>query len=317
MTSQKFDHIVYQLAPQFKLVRSWPLIGGSSAQMTALEITSANGETKKLIVRQPGTDTLKENRNPHAARDEFNLLHVLHAAGLPTAKPLIVDESCSLLPTPYLVMEYIEGAAEFSPANISDFVEQAATALAQIHKLDCTKLDLAFLPIQTRSILERFGQRPSDPDTSSIEWRIWDVLESVGTIPQANPPTLVHGDFWPGNLLWRDGRLAAVIDWEDAVLGDPLSDFAISRLDHLMIFGQDALQKFTQAYQSAMPQLDFTYLPCWDLCAALRAAQNLTIWGSGFASLGRPDITEQTMSDHHGLFTAQALEMLSSLDRSR
>ena len=31
---------------------------------------------------------------------------------------------------------------------------------------------------------------------------------------QVNRPVLLHGDFWPGNILWRDGRLVAVIDWE-------------------------------------------------------------------------------------------------------
>ena len=25
---------------------------------------------------------------------------------------------------------------------------------------------------------------------------------------------LLHGYLWPGNLLWQDGRLVAVVDWE-------------------------------------------------------------------------------------------------------
>jgi aminoglycoside phosphotransferase (APT) family kinase protein len=36
--------------------------------------------------------------------------------------------------------------------------------------------------------------------------------------------SLLHGDYWPDNTLWRDGRLVCVIDWEDAALGDPLAD---------------------------------------------------------------------------------------------
>src|SRR5438045_6176820 len=34
-------------------------------------------------------------------------------------------------------------------------------------------------------------------------------------------PALVHGDLLPEHLLVRDGRLAAVIDWGDARIGDP------------------------------------------------------------------------------------------------
>lgn len=27
---------------------------------------------------------------------------------------------------------------------------------------------------------------------------------------------VIHGDFWAGNLMWRDGRVAAVLDWSEA-----------------------------------------------------------------------------------------------------
>ncbi|MEQ7007430.1 phosphotransferase [Actinopolymorpha sp. B17G11] len=35
---------------------------------------------------------------------------------------------------------------------------------------------------------------------------------------------LVHGDWGSNNLLVADGRVAAVLDWEDAAIGDPLQD---------------------------------------------------------------------------------------------
>lgn len=306
---ENFEQLIHHIDPHYRLVRSWPLTGGASAQMTALEIALPDGGTKIVVLRQPGDTTLK--LNPHAAADEFRLLQTLNAAGLPTPKPYLVDESRELLSTPFLVIAYIEGESVYAPTNLADFVSQAAAALAQIHGLDCTQLDLTFLPTQTRSIAKKFGDRYAHSDTAPIEGRIWEALKSVDTIPGSNPSALVHGDFWPGNLLWREGRLIAVIDWEDAVLGDPLSDFAISRLDTLMIFGQQALHEFTRYYQSAIPELDFTYLPYWDLCAALRAAPNLADWAAGFSSLGRPDITEQTMRESHGLFTKQALEKLA------
>ena len=39
-------------------------------------------------------------------------------------------------------------------------------------------------------------------------------------------PTLLHADLGPAHLLVRDGRLAGVIDWADARLGDPALDYA-------------------------------------------------------------------------------------------
>jgi hypothetical protein len=39
-------------------------------------------------------------------------------------------------------------------------------------------------------------------------------------------PVLVQGDTGPGNLMYEDGRVTAVIDWELAHLGDPMDDIA-------------------------------------------------------------------------------------------
>jgi hypothetical protein len=41
-------------------------------------------------------------------------------------------------------------------------------------------------------------------------------------LPQRNPPTLLRGDCWPGNLLWQHDQLVAIIDWEDAATREPL-----------------------------------------------------------------------------------------------
>jgi aminoglycoside phosphotransferase (APT) family kinase protein len=42
----------------------------------------------------------------------------------------------------------------------------------------------------------------------------------------AAPACLVHGDFRIGNAIFRDGALAAVLDWERAMIGHPLHDVA-------------------------------------------------------------------------------------------
>ena len=110
-----------------------------------------------------------------------------------------------------------------------------------------------------------------------------NVDEFAWPFSQINAPVLLHGDYWPGNILWRDEQLAAVIDWEDARLGDPLIDLAISRLDLLWIFGSEAMNSFTQDYLTGMA-IDTRDLPYWDLCAALRlvrlAGANLAEWAA-------------------------------------
>ena len=41
-------------------------------------------------------------------------------------------------------------------------------------------------------------------------------------------PALLHADLGPEHLLVRDGRLAGVIDWGDARVGDPALDYAMA-----------------------------------------------------------------------------------------
>jgi aminoglycoside phosphotransferase (APT) family kinase protein len=52
-----------------------------------------------------------------------------------------------------------------------------------------------------------------------------EVLAEVETLTGFRP-TLTHSDLGSGHLLVRDGRLAGVIDWGDARIGDPALDYA-------------------------------------------------------------------------------------------
>ena len=105
-----------------------------------------------------------------------------------------------------------------------------------------------------------------------------------------------------------------MIDWEDASRGDPLTDFAISRLDFLWILGIDAFNSFTEHYESLM-RIDYSNLPYWDLCAALRTARfadgDIAGWTGFFGKFGRYDITEETFREHFHFFITQAYEQLS------
>jgi aminoglycoside phosphotransferase (APT) family kinase protein len=115
--------------------------------------------------------------------------------------------------------------------------------LAEIHQVAIA--DLAFLPERT----------------------LTDV-----PLRRRNPPVLLHGHLWPGNVLWQDGRLVAVLDWEDAAIGDPLADVANARLELLWARGAEAKDEFTRWYRSLVPGVDVTDLPHWDRWAGLRLA---------------------------------------------
>jgi aminoglycoside phosphotransferase (APT) family kinase protein len=275
--------------------------------MTAFEIQLPGGETRRYILRQPAEAALRQN--PRAAQDEFELLRILRSQGLPVPSPQSFQPAGEIISTPCLVIEYVAGEMDFSPANQEDTLHQMAALLARIHSADCARLDLSFLPPPPAGFSDTFGESPVRMDASFDVDRLRATLQAAWPLAQRNPPALLHGDYWPGNLLWREGQLAAVIDWEDARLGDPLSDLAISRLDICWIFGIQAMHSFTRHYQS-LSALDYTNLPYWDLAAALRlsrlAGPDLAGWAAYFYPYGREDISAASIREHYRFFIDQA-----------
>lgn len=304
------EQVAAKLAPHSTLLTAWPLQGGISAQMTGLELQRADGRSQRVIVRRPGAQAAQAN--PQAASDEFRLLRIIQAAGVPAPRPLLLDSSGAIFPEPYLVMEYIEGEPDYAPALEAGRIHQVAALLAKIHAVKGDSIHLSFLPSQAARPARTMDRRSTLLDDTLDEARIRAVLEAVWPLTPVNAPALLHGDFWPGNWLWRDGQLVAVIDWEDAEVGEPPADLAITRLDLLWIFGPDAMQEFTQHYRSLHP-LDYSQLPYWDLVAALRPMSRLDEWAAGWPDLGRSDITAQSMAAGHRWFVEQALEQLGML----
>ncbi len=122
--------------------------------------------------------------------------------------------------------------------------------LSRIHSVDISSMDLSFLPEQSKFLPGNLRQL-FDLDESLDEARILENFKQSHT--PVNRAVLLHGDFWPGNVLWKDEKIVDVIDWEDAKLGDPLADLAISRLDILLTFGTRAMDEFTHRYESILP----------------------------------------------------------------
>ena len=144
------------------------------------------------------------------------------------------------------------------------FCDQLAQILSTIHSFDIAAHDLSYLPAQSDLIAETLASKASD--SPGIRRAIAGALPDL----EMNATALLHGDFWPGNLLWRGDELAAIIDWEDAMLGDPLGDLGKCRLEMLWALGEAAMMRFTTAYLSRNPQLNARFLPFWDLWGALR-----------------------------------------------
>jgi aminoglycoside phosphotransferase (APT) family kinase protein len=307
ISHQILEQIVDRMQAGGTLIQAEALIGGASSQAVLLHVQHAAGGTQKYLLRVHSA--INRSRNADVAHYEFSLLKILHDAGLPVAQPHYLDVSGEVYPIPYLVIGYIEGATDFSPQNLPDFLQQSAAMLAQIHQAKPGLLP-DFLSDRIPHVLWWIGYQPEQVNHELGEGRLRETLGALFPLKKMNAATLLHGDFWVGNFIWRDGKLVGVIDWEDAEIGDPLSDLSITRLDMLWAFGQDAMHDFTRAYQSLMPHLDYGNLPQWDLFAALRPGGQVEEWAAPWAGYGRSDVTVTTMREAHQWFVKQALNAL-------
>ena len=76
------------------------------------------------------------------------------------------------------------------------------------------------------------------------------------------PPTMLHGDLHPGNILLADdGSLAGVIDFGDVGAGDPAVDMAVGWL----MFDAGARRRFTRAFGPAVDADTWARAPGWAL----------------------------------------------------
>ncbi len=123
--------------------------------------------------------------------------------------------------------------------GIDDPAEREATAadfmvrLAALHALRPEQLNLPGFgaPITIAEAVNReldvfdalLAQRGGEADpalTFTLDWLRAHVPDDD------QPAVLVQGDTGPGNFMFGDGKVVAIVDWELAHLGDPLEDIA-------------------------------------------------------------------------------------------
>ena len=237
-----------------------------------LEAQTADGAAQRLIIKryeECGGDLAAK------ARREFTALTWLQRNGVPAPRPIYVDEAGAFLGAPLLVSTFVEGAQVWQPTDAGidahHWIQQMATMLARIHRTTCDPAARAFLRNGAATDLWVLGDGllPEPLSQHRLGVAVWQTIGE--RLPDLEPvePSLVHIDYWRGNLLWQEGHIAAVIDWEEASLGDPAEDVAYCRMDLWASVSERLADEFLRCYEQEIgrpiPNLGF-----WELVAAAR-----------------------------------------------
>jgi len=225
--------------PQLKAPFEWSRLTGGHSNLTYM-IRSADGEACAVVRRPPLGELLP---GAHDMSREWACISAMWGR-VPVAEPLAFCEDPSVSGAHFYVMGLVDAHALYTVDDVDRHIGanrrmQAAESwidtLADIHSLDIDEIGLAglgkregYLARQARtwyrswsSCVEAAGI--DDPRIHELHDRL------VAEIPEQGPATVVHGDYGTHNVMFdSDARVAAVLDWEIATLGDPLADLGYS-----------------------------------------------------------------------------------------
>ncbi|MES2521984.1 MAG: phosphotransferase family protein [Gemmatimonadota bacterium] len=223
-------------------VRQFP---GGFSNLTFLLLVESKAASGGLVLRRPPRGA--RAAHAHDMGREHDILSALHPLGVPVAKPLVRCDDESVIGAPFYIMEHVDGIilrGEVPPELSGDPTVQrvqleqlSATfvrTLAGLHAVDVSAGPLhglartgSYAERQTRGWTARWEASRTEavPDIDGIaEW-----LRSH--LPREQAPALVHNDFKFDNLVLDPHdftRVAAILDWEMATVGDPLMDLGTS-----------------------------------------------------------------------------------------
>ncbi len=209
------------------------VIAGGKSNLT---YTVTDGTTRVIVRRPPLGHVLA---TAHDMGREHRVMAALATTPVPVPRMYAACPDDTVIGAPFYVMEQVEGTPYRSASQLEALgaartraiSERMVDTLADLHVVDPAAVGLGdfgrpegFLARQVK----RWGQQLDSSHTRDLAGadRLRTLLAE--RVPQETPPAIVHGDYRLDNILTNaDDELAAVIDWEMATLGDPLTDIAL------------------------------------------------------------------------------------------
>jgi Ser/Thr protein kinase RdoA (MazF antagonist) len=137
---------------------------------------------------------------------------------------------------------------------------------------------------------------------------LWARRVSEASRVELAPPVFSHGDFWPGNTVWRQQRLVGIVDFEQAVLADPGRDLAYCATDMQYVELYGAADRLIEVYKAetgrALESLDY-----WTMRALERPLPDIAVWIPSFNAVGhRSAVTAEGLRAQHSSLIRRYLD---------
>jgi aminoglycoside phosphotransferase (APT) family kinase protein len=170
---------------------------------------------------------------------------------LPIPAPVRIGQAAFGYPWKWSLVPYLPGqmaalAALEDPDTAAVMLAEFLAALHVPAPRDAPVNPFRGGPLAARAdqFAEQLRLIPKGPDAKAARV-IWESSVEAGA--WASPPTWVHGDLHPANVLVDAGKVSAVIDFGDITSGDPATDLSLA----WMMFSPRERDVFRQAYGKA------------------------------------------------------------------
>lgn len=151
---------------------------------------------------------------------------------LPVPVPLRIGRPGCGFPWAWSVGRWFEGeiaASLDAPVDADATARQLGAFLAALHQPAPPEAPAnpfrTSLASRSAAFVERMHSLGQRVDHAAV-MSVWQHLLAAGA--WRGPAVWLHGDLHPANLILRNGRLAAVIDFGDLTAGDPAVDLAVA-----------------------------------------------------------------------------------------
>lgn len=219
--------------------------GGFSKFTVMVEtVDSANGRQRLVLRVEPPVKFMDLDGMDVAC--EFPVVLMAYRAGLPLAEPLWLEDDITRLGRRFFVSRRVAGSVMGTMTGSEDRIpdevlRMLAGTMARIHTTPLDRADpliaqshlgkwLDFPNLKANSLglvdywagqMPLTGTKGSPILAEAIAWLRANVPDEDG------PFSLIHGDIGLHNMIIEDGRLNALLDWENSRIGDPAEDFAM------------------------------------------------------------------------------------------
>lgn len=194
---------------------------------------------------------------------------------------------------PTSLISWLDGQPDITPADPGEWARELGRGLAAVHSVPVGRLT------ELPSVFDGSGGSPEilgGPLAAQVRSRWPEVV--------AAPAVLSHGDYWSGNVVWRDGRLVGLVDWSSGSRGPRGFDLGWCRLDLVLLYDERIADDFLEAYEAESGQA-VGDIRLWDCWAAARSDDLVGSWAPNYQPLGRPDLDEDELRRRHARWTAR------------